>query len=68
MALLYPNEITQLLSLLLQKFADSFEYEKGVIFSFGDKKDDDTGTVTKICKVSDEELDTLDNSAQTPEL
>ena len=58
-ALQYSNETTQLLCLLLQRFPDGFENQKGAIFGFCDKKDDNTDTATKICKLSNEELKSL---------
>ena len=48
----YSNEVIQLITLLLGKFAQGFEYQKGAIFGFGSRKDDDTGTVLKICNLS----------------
>ena len=60
MAQEYRTEIIQLIHLLLKKFADGFEYQKGAIFGFDDTKNYDTGTVTKICKLSETEMKTLD--------
>ena len=67
MAQEYPTEIIQLITLLLKKFANGFEYQKGAIFGFGDTKNDDTGTVTKICKLNETEMKTL-GRAQTHNL
>ena len=40
----------------LNEFAYGFEFQKGAIFGFGEKKDNDTGTVLKICAVGEEKL------------
>ena len=44
----------------LNEFAYGFEFQKGAIFGFGEKKDNDTGTVLKICVVGKEKLEQLD--------
>ena len=56
----YSHKVIQLLRLLLKKFADGFAYQKGAIFGFAGRKDDDTGTVLKISKLSKENLLQLD--------
>ena len=58
----YPQEIQQLLFLLLKKFAYGFSYQKGAIFGFGDESNDDTGTVLKIADLTVEEIKALDNA------
>ena len=49
----------QLLSLLLKKFANGFEYQKGAIFGFDGQKSDDTGTVLKSGDLDDENINQL---------
>ena len=48
--------------MLLRKFSQGFEYQKGAIFGFGGTKDDETGTVLKICNLTDAELVKLDQA------
>ena len=38
------------------KEAYGFEYQKGSIFGFGEKKSDDTGTVSKLCDLDNEKI------------
>ena len=59
---IYSHEVTQLLTLLLKKFAQCFEYQKRAIFGFGKSKDDDTGTVFKICNLTEDELEVLEKA------
>ena len=47
--------------MLLKIFADGFEYQEGAILGFGERKDADTGTVTKISTLSEEKMEILDN-------
>ena len=49
----------QLINLLLKKFAYGFEYQKGAIFGFGERKSDDKGTVLKLCDLDDEKINQL---------
>ena len=56
----YEREVCQILQILLKKFAYGFELQKGAIFGFGEKKEDETGTVLKISEVSQEKLEHLD--------
>jgi biotin synthase-like enzyme len=51
--------VCQILQILLKKFAYGFELQKGAIFGFGEKKEDETGTVLKISEVSQEKLEHL---------
>ena len=59
---IYSHEVTQLLTLLLKKSARGFEYQKWAIFGFGKSKDDDTGTVLKICNLTEDELKVLEKA------
>ena len=55
----YSHEVCQLISLLLKKFDYGFQYQKGAIFGFGEKKSDDTGTFLKLCDLDDEKINQL---------
>ena len=57
----YKREVCQLLQILLKKFAYGFQFQKGAIFGFGEKKDEDTGTVLKICQLGEEKVEVIDN-------
>ena len=67
-ALQYPYEIIQLLSLLLQRFANGFENQKVQFTTLVIKRMMVQVQSQKIYKLSDEELNTLDNGAQTHNL
>ena len=36
-----------------------FEYQKGAIFGFGEKKSDNLGTILKLCDLDDEKINQL---------
>lgn len=57
----YEREVCQLVKILLKKFADGFELQKGAIFGFGEKKDNATGTVLKISEESEERIEVIDH-------
>ena len=63
----YPQEIQQLITLCLKKFADGFAHQKGAIFGFSDKSCRDTGSVLKISDLDKEELNVL-NTVQVHNL
>ena len=56
----YEREVCQLIQILLRKFADGFELQKGAIFGFGEKKENPTGTVLKISEQSEERMEVID--------
>ena len=58
---LYPQEITQLITICLQKFASGFAYQKGAIFGFSNNSNDDTKTVLKIAELNEQQLQQLNN-------
>ena len=61
----YPVEITKIVSMALKMFAEGLSIQKGAIFGFGPKAEDDTGKKLKICKVKDDVLQKLDDHVQT---
>ena len=65
---LFPDDIMILLKIALKMFADGFAYQKGNIFGFGPNKDDECGTVLKICSLDSKTLETLNNNAQVHNL
>ena len=63
----YAQEIKQLITLCLKKFADGFAHQQGAIFGFSDKSCRDTGPVLKISDLDEEELNVL-NTVQVHNL
>ena len=41
---------------MIPKICDGFALQKGATFGFGPTADDDTGKVTKICNIDEDEL------------
>lgn len=56
----YKREVCQLIKILLKKFADGFELQKGAIFGFGEKKESTTGTVLKISSQDEDMMRVID--------
>ena len=50
----YKKEVLQLLEILLPCLAEGFSEQRGALFGFGPKVQDDTGTLLKISSVTDE--------------
>ena len=63
----HPQEIKQLNTICLKRFADGFAHQKGAIFGFSDKSCRDTGSVLKISDLDKEELNVL-NTVQVHNL
>ena len=57
----YEREVCQFLKILLKKFSYGFEYQKGAIFGFGDRKNDELGTVLKLSKLGQEKIKAMVN-------
>ena len=55
----HPQEIKQLNTLCLKRFADGFAHQKGAIFGFSEKSCRDTGLVLKMSDLDEEELNVL---------
>ena len=49
-----------MVQLLLKKFADGISTQRGAIFGFGPHAKEDTGPLLKICDLTEEELNDLD--------
>ena len=49
----YKKEILRLLGIILPRFADGFSEQRGAIFGFGPKADDQTGTLLKVSCIDD---------------
>ena len=63
----YPQEIKQLTTLCLKKFADGFTQQKEATFGFSDKSRRDTGPVLKISDLGEEKFNVL-NTVQVHNL
>ena len=50
----YKKEICQLLNIILPRLAEGFSEQRGALFGFGPKANDDTGTLLKVSEVNDE--------------
>jgi len=61
----YPDEISDLLSLMLSRIADGLSIQKGALFGFGEHANDSTGTLFKICSATPEELIKLNKTSIT---
>ena len=49
-AIKYKKEVLQLLDITIPRLADIFSEQRGALFGFGPKKQDDTGSLLKISK------------------
>ena len=58
----YSQEIARFLAIALKMFAEGFSLQRDAIFGFGQNKDDDTGTVSKISGLSQDEVTKMDES------
>ena len=57
----YKDEITTLVRILMKRFADGLQLQKGAIFGFGETASDDIGmNVLKISTLDEETLSTLE--------
>ena len=45
--------------LSLKKFAQGFSHQKGAIFDFGEKANDDTGSVLKLSTLNEDEVEKM---------
>ena len=57
----YSNAVTNIVGLMLNKFADGFSHQKGAIYGFGENQSMDTKTVLKISNLDEEQLKALDS-------
>ena len=60
---IYKKEISQLLSVILPRLAEGFSDQRGAMFGFGPKADDDTGTLLKVSNVGGEKRQKLNKVA-----
>ena len=50
----YEKEIKQFLSVLLPRMADGLSEQRGALFGFGPKANDNTGSLLKISQIEDQ--------------
>ena len=55
----FKTSVSNIIELIMMKFADGFAHQKGAIFGFGHQKDDDTKTVLKISNLDKDSLNKL---------
>ena len=62
-AAIYKKEVSQLLSVILPRLAEGFSDQRGAMFGFGPKADDDTGTLLIVSNVGGEKRQKLNKVA-----